>query len=157
MDAEVQLYIDQLDDIRGKVKETIQGMSAEELNWKPPIAESNSPYVLAAHLPGSETQWIHQFVGGMDVSRDRDAEFRASGDSAAPLIERLDQVGNTSREVLGRLTSDDLGQRRTRPIPAGSTDQVTVRYGILNFIVHMSEHLGHLGLPRQLYAGRKRE
>ena len=153
MDAAIQLYTDQLEELRTRLKEAVQGMSQEELNWAPPVPETNSPYVLAFHLPGSESMWFHQVIGGMENSRNRDAEFTASGGGAAALIERIDKVAATSAEVLGKLAAADLDQPHTNPSRPGS-EQVTARWCIVHMIEHYSEHLGHLDLTKQLWKGR---
>ena len=153
MDAVIQLYVDRLKHLRGRLKEAVQGMSVEELNWVPPVPETNSAYVLAFHLPGSESVWIHQVVGGREVPRDREAEFLATGDSAAALIERIDEVAATSQDVLGKLSGEDLEQIRSTP-PHMPPNRVTVGWCILHMIEHYAEHLGHLGLTKQLYEAK---
>ena len=150
MEPEVQNYITMLDDLRNRFKEAVQDMTADQLNWAPPAKDVNSPYILAYHIAGSEAMWIHQIVGQRDVSRDRDAEFQATGDSPAALNERLDSVAATSREILGGLTRADLEQSRTQPTRRGG-GQAPVRWCIANLIEHYAEHLGHLDLTKQLY------
>ncbi len=152
MDTAIQLYTDQLKQLRTRLKEAVQGMSQEELNWAPAVPETNSPYVLAFHLPGSESMWFHQVIGGMEISRNREAEFTASGGAAA-LIERIDKVAATSADVLGKLTAADLDQPHTNPSQPGS-EPVTARWCIVHMIEHYSEHLGHLELTKQMYEGR---
>ena len=153
MEPEVQNYIEMLDDLRNRFKEAVQDMDATELNWAPPAKDVNSPYILAYHIAGSEAMWIHQIVGQRDVPRDRDAEFRATGDSPTALIERLGSIAVTSREIIGGLTPDDLKQLRTQPVRRGG-DQAPVRWCIAHLIEHYAEHLGHLDLTKQLYEGR---
>ena len=153
MEPEVQNYITMLDDLRNRFKETVQDMDADQLNWTPPAKDVNSPYILAYHIAGSETMWIHQIVGQRDVSRDRDAEFQATGNSPAPLNERLDSIAATSCDIIGGLTLDELAQLRTQPVHRGG-DQAPVRWCIAHLIEHYAEHLGHLDLTKQLYEGR---
>ena len=153
MDPEAQNYITMLDNLRNRLKEAVRDMTADQLNWAPPAKDVNSPYILAYHITGSETMWIHQIVGQRHVSRDRDAEFRATGDSPAALNERLDSVAATSREIIAGLTLDDLKQLRTQPTRRGG-DQTPVRWCITHLIEHYAEHLGHLDLTIQLYEVR---
>ena len=150
MDPEAQNYMEILDTLRGRVNAAIEGMDAEELNWAPLNADTNSPCALASHIAGAETMWIHYMAGGLDVSRDRDAEFAATSKSAASLVGLLDKVGATSREVLGKLTSEELGKTRTRP-DRPDAQPILVRNSIVHMIEHMAEHVGHLELTKQMY------
>jgi hypothetical protein len=154
MVPEAQNYVEYLDTLRGRVNAAIEGMDFEELNWAPLNADTNSPCALACHLVGAEAMWIHHMVGGLDVSRDRDAEFAAANKSAASLVELLDTVGATSWEVLGKLTGDDLGKTRTRPDRPDAQPMV-MRDSIVRMIGHLGEHVGHLELTKQLYEKRK--
>src|SRR5690349_21041984 len=52
-------------------------------NRKPVLAGSNSPYAILRHCLGVMEFWGGQVVAGREVTRDRDAEFRASGPVAA--------------------------------------------------------------------------
>ena len=153
MEPEVQNYIEMLDDLRNRFKEAVRDMTANQLNWAPPAKDVNSPYILAYHIAGSEAMWIHQIVGQRDVSRDRDAEFQATGNSPAALNERLDSIAATSRDIIGGLTLDELAQLRTQPVRRGG-DQAPVRWCIAHLTEHYAEHLGHLDLTKQLYEGR---
>ena len=98
MDTIAQTYLDKIDQLRRKIIAAVQDMDPKELNWTPPAADSNSPYVLATHIIGTEREWIHQIVGGREISRDREAEFLASGQDPEPLVEMLAQNGATSRD-----------------------------------------------------------
>ena len=153
MDTMAQTYIDKLDQLREKIKVAIQDMSREELTWTPPAADTNSPYVLASHIAGAEREWIHQMVGGHEVSRDRDTEFLATGDDPALLVEMLEQNGATSREVISKLTIADMAQPRTRPARLGGTP-ITLHYCLMHMVEHMAEHVGHIELTKQMYAKR---
>jgi hypothetical protein len=153
MSAEIEAYIESLDSLRRAATEVIRGMSAEELGWAPLAADTNSPTVLATHMAGSEGFWVQQVVGGIDVRRDRDAEFVARDSTAAELEAMLERTGRTSRDVLRGLSGTDLGD--TRPARTGE-DPVSVRHAILHQIEHMALHLGHLALTHQLYEARDR-
>ena len=153
MNPEAQNYVEHLDTLRGRAKAAIQGMNAEELNWAPLNADTNSPCALASHIAGAETMWVHHMAGGLGVSRDRDAEFAATNKNAASLVELLDKVGATSREVLGKLTGDELGKTRTRP-DRPDAQPMAVRDSIVRMIGHIGEHMGHLELTKQMYDDR---
>ena len=151
MTTEAEAYIERLDYLLGEVKNVIQGMSQEELNWMPLATDTNSPCVLATHIAGSVGFWIHQVVGGIDVHRDRDAEFEAKAAAAAELEALLDRAAQTTRDVLQNLSSDDLSQ--TKDVRPGQAP-VSLRWAVLHTIEHLGQHLGHLTLTKQLYAAR---
>lgn len=152
MTTEAEVYIDRLDYLRNEVKKAIHGMTAEELNWAPPPADTNSPCVLVTHIAGSESRSIHQAIGGIAVSQTRDAEFAARSSRASELEALLDRVAPTTRSVLQNLSSDDLSQ--TRVVRPGEVP-MSLRYVILRTISHISEHLGHLNLTKQFYAAQR--
>ena len=152
MTTEAEAYIERLDYLLGEVKNAIQGMSQEELNWVPLPTDTKSPCVLASHIAGSVGFWVHQVVGGIDVKRDRDAEFTAPGASAAELEALLDRAAQTTRDVLQNLSSDDLSQiKDVRP----GQPPMSLRGAVLRSISHLGEHLGHLTLTKQFYAARE--
>ena len=149
MSTETETYIQVLDALRQEVAETIDGMDADALNWVPSAADTNSTAVLVAHIAGSESFWIHQVVGGIDVSRDRDAEFATKGSDAADLQALLSKTGDTTRDVLSN--GPDL-DRVVVPRPGELPS--SLRYAVVHQIEHMGQHLGHLGLTKQLYESR---
>lgn len=150
MNPEAENYVEYLDALRDRAKAAIEGMGVEELNWAPLNADTNSPCALASHMAGAETMWIHQIVGGLDVSRNRDAEFAATSNSAVRLVDLLDKVGASSRKVLSKLNGDELGKARTRP-DRPDAQPVAVRDSIVRVIAHLAEHVGHLELTKQMY------
>jgi uncharacterized damage-inducible protein DinB len=151
MSGEIEAYVGQLDSIRGEAAETVRGMSVEELGWTPLATDTSSPTVLVTHMAGSESFWIHQVAGGIDVGRDRDSEFAALPTVSAHLVAALERAGETSRGVLRGLSGTDLDEKRpSRP----GQDPVTIRYAILHQIDHMAQHLGHLALTHQLFLAR---
>ena len=86
MNPEAQNYMEHLDTLRGRAKAAIEGMDAEELNWAPLNVDTNSPCALASHIAGAETMWVHYFAGGLEINRDREAEFRARPIAPLPLF-----------------------------------------------------------------------
>ena len=139
-------YIEHLRQLHAELARLLEGLPAEALNWKPPVKDTNSPYVLATHIAGSEANWIHQTIGGIDVQRNRDAEFVASGDSVDALMRRLAAVAATSEGILAGLSAADLDA--VRPSRHGER---SVRYCILHVVEHTSRHVGQIELTKQLW------
>lgn len=151
MAGEIETYAERLDALRREVAEAIHDMGADELNWAPTADETNSPAALVAHIAGSESFWVHQVIGGLDINRDRDSEFRTRAADSAGLEDLLLTTGETSGAVLRKASGEDLSRTRTaRP----GEPPVSLRYAIVHQIEHMSQHLGHLTLTKQLYAAR---
>ncbi len=152
MATEAEVYIDRLDYLRNEIKKAIGGMSVEALNWTPLPEDTSSPCVLATHIAGSESFWIHQVVGGINVDRDRDSEFNARGNSVAKLEAMLEKAAQTTRNILQGLPSNALDQtREVRP----EESPISLRWAILHMIEHMGQHLGHIALTKQLYAASR--
>lgn len=153
--SELNNYLQQIEDLRGQVRDLIADLPAEALNWRPLEGdETNSLAVLATHIAGAEHFWIGEVVGGSPPTRDRDAEFAAQASDASELIRLLENTGVETREVFATLgeadpsspsgqSLDGTRQVRGRTIP--------VRRCILHVIDHTALHLGHIQLTYQLW------
>ena len=148
MSTETDAYIERLDYLTDEFKKALQGISAEELDWVPLSADSNSACVLATHAAGTQSAWIHQIVGGIDINRSRDAEFAAKGATVDELVALLDRTASTSRTVIDGLSTADLHKVHE----TADGQRVSTRWAILHTLEHIAQHLGHLTLTRQLYA-----
>ncbi len=147
---EVEGYIQQLRQLRAEMLKWCEGLPPEGLNWTPPVKDTNSIYVLATHVAGSEAWWLHQIVGGIDVKRDRPAEFAAVGDDLALLKWRFDSVAQQSETILRGLS--EAGLRSERSTTYG---QRSVQWCILHVAEHLSRHIGHAELTRQWWEAIK--
>jgi len=150
--AELDSYLQRIEDLRRQVSELIADLPAEALNWRPTPTTgdhiTNSLAVLAAHIAGAEHFWIAEVVGGRPPTRDRDAEFATQTGDASGLCHLLEQTGAETAEVFSALSAVDLeGMREAR----GRT--VSVRWSILHVIDHTALHLGHMQITYQLWTG----
>jgi uncharacterized damage-inducible protein DinB len=139
MGTEIEAYIERLDALREALRAAIHGTDAEELNWAPLDAETNSPCVLATHLEGSERFWIHHVLGGIEIQRDRDSEFVAVAPSSDELEGALVATGERSRTVLRRVSEAELGRER---VALPDEPPVDGRYAVLHTLEHLGQHLG---------------
>lgn len=146
--SEAKTYIERFRELRGNALKTLDGLNSGGLNFKPTRKDTNSPFILATHLLGSERYWIHQVVGKRTIERDRDAEFRARGKSADALKAAFEEVARTSDGILGALTSADFDKDRETNREGRLR---TARWCVLHMIEHYSEHGGHMNLTRQLW------
>jgi hypothetical protein len=153
MNVQLTLYRQELQRQIDKLCAIIEGLSAEQLNWKPPVEESNSIYVLATHTLGNIRGWVLGICCGQPIDRDRAAEFVVSGPDAAPLIERAQALGRDIEAAFGTLDAaslDELREARQNLWGAGTTHPVSGREAILHALEHAANHIGHIEITRDL-------
>lgn len=143
---EVADYVASLRALREKLLKNLESLSPEALNWKPPAPDTNSPFVLATHLIGSEKSWYWQTIGGKEIRRDRDAEFVARGADASQFRAEYARLAQTSEAILLALTESDLASTRKT-----NYGERSVRWCILHMLEHYAEHNAHIELTRQLW------
>ncbi len=149
--TELQEAIENLRALRTKVLQTLDGLNADALNWSPTAQETNSLFVLATHCIGSEHGWMFEILGRGEKTRNRPAEFLASGTDLNALRAEYARVALETETLLATRTSEDLVSVRERS-PYGD---VTERWIILHVIEHYAEHLGQMYLTRQLWEDSK--
>jgi uncharacterized damage-inducible protein DinB len=145
MDPLLQEYANRLGEIRKQVREAIQGLDQEELNWAPLGKDTSSVAVLVHHMAGVERYWICQTIGSQEIGRNRPAEFAARASSPHQLEPLLVRAARDSEQTLAPLTAQQLlDVHDVRGTPR------TVQWCLLYAIEHLASHLGHLQLTRQL-------
>jgi uncharacterized damage-inducible protein DinB len=140
-------YLDRLATVHTNLTATLRDLPVEALDWSPG-PEINSLAVLAAHIAGSERYWIGEAAGQEPIKRDRAAEFKTAGVEADALIMRLDASLTHSQSVLTRLTLADL-EKITNVKHDDRT--VTGAWALQHALEHVSVHLGHMQIMRQLW------
>jgi len=136
-----------------RVVATLDGLTADQLNYHVPVDGGNSAYVLAAHTLGNARAWVLGIACGRDIGRDRLAEFRASGSDTSALRAMLASLQREMCEALATQTPADLDRRLVPPKRLWGENQprdISVRDALLQVIEHASLHLGHLQLTRDL-------
>ncbi|MCC7355170.1 MAG: DUF664 domain-containing protein [Anaerolineae bacterium] len=134
-----------LETLHREIGNALQGLPADALNWQP-AEGANSLYVLATHVAGAERYWLGEVVGGQSQRRDRDAEFRARGNSAEAPLQVLSDAGELSRQVLMDLRPEAWTETRM-----ARGHEYTLGWCVLHAIEHAALHLGHMQLTRQLW------
>ena len=145
----IEMYERLLRHRRADLLKVLDGLDAAALNWHPLSDETNSIYALAVHALGAERYRIHHQIGGRKSERDRAAEFRAVGDDAAALRAQYDLVAHESKEILERLTEEEMDV-----LHGEEPNRFTFRWCILHVIAHYAEHVGAMMLTRQLWENR---
>jgi uncharacterized damage-inducible protein DinB len=142
---ELAAALTELDDLFGQAKRIIIALDAKGLNYQPG-AEMNSISAITTHIAGSLKWYLGEVIGGRDMKRNREAEFRAVGADPAALARGLDDAQAFAREILETITStmlDETRQARTRTF--------TVRQGVLHIVAHTAQHVGHIEMTAQLW------
>ena len=147
--ADYLWYVDQaLDAMVGIVTD----LGDELANRRPKLAGANSPYVILTHCLGVMEFWGGQAVAGRTISRDRAAEFTASG----PVAELAERTAAARDRLAG-----DLSELSALAAPRGAVggpDALTpvgsTQGGILFHIYEeLSQHLGQMELTRDVLLG----
>ncbi len=139
-----------LEQLSNRILAELEAVPPEALNWRPPLPDTNTMYVLAIHTAAAAEWWIVGAAAGKPVQRDRPAEFQSSGDLATVkswYAEKLAAVHQAAAE----LSDADLSAKRSYTTLRGSAEENTAAYCLLHAIEHAAEHLGHIQMTRQLW------
>jgi Protein of unknown function (DUF664) len=149
---EVRAYRDSISTRLSLICHALDGLSAEQLNWRP-LPDGNSAWVLATHTLGNARAWVLGIACGQQVGRDRPAEFAASGSDTEALRADVERFMAEVATALEGLTAADL-ERQLVPAKElwGENEprEISVRYALLQVIEHASLHLGHVQITRDL-------
>jgi uncharacterized damage-inducible protein DinB len=130
--AKLAQYLERIEICLGKLD--------DDRIWFRGCENENSIGNLCLHLEGNVRQWIVCGVGGMVDSRDRDAEFAASGGlDGAALGARLRSTVEAARDVVAALPLERLSEPITVQKYA-----MTVFGAIYHVVEHFSHHTGQI-------------
>ncbi len=129
------------------MREVVEGMSVEGLNWKP-HDEANSICALLSHALDAE-HYLIATAADVTVDRDRESHFRATTSGSDEMLALIDRMEQLIDGHLSRITAETLARDISRPW--------RTRQGIwwlLHASEHSREHVGQAMLTRQLYDAR---
>jgi hypothetical protein len=152
-----QPYLTEINRLIDRLCSAIVGLSEGQLNWKPPLPDGNSIFVIATHTLGNVEAWVLGIACEQPIDRDRAAEFRSSGSSAEPIVKHAKDLSRRMQEALAALPEGALDTVRHASQShwgAGVTRDVTVREALLHVIEHAANHLGHIEVTRDLALAR---
>jgi uncharacterized damage-inducible protein DinB len=125
----------------------------DESVWRACDGVTNSVANLALHVAGNLQYFIGTIIGGTGYVRDREAEFGRRSGSRREVVAELANAIRTVREVLPRLTEEQLDAAMSHPLlPPG----VPTRRFLLHLCVHAGYHLGQSGYLRRSIIGDAR-
>lgn len=132
-----------------QIRSAIDSLSDEQIWWRP-NEESNSIGNLMLHLAGSVQLYLNKLHGGVEFTRDRDAEFaERTHIPKRELLARFDEVFATADETFDKLTPEHL----TTPSPVPSMHQFAVQ-DLINIAAHVSTHTGQIVWIAKALTGR---
>lgn len=143
-------YLLSLQEIHDDIRNAIQGLLPEELDWSPGTG-MNSLTVMVVHLMGAERYWIGDVILGESSGRDRDSEFMVRGLSEADLVSRLGEIETYIRKALETLSLQELREKRISP---RNGREVTVGWALCHALKHTALHGGQIQLTRQMWERR---
>jgi hypothetical protein len=130
------------------MRETIEGLDEDALNWVPG-PETNSLAILFTHTLGAEDS-ITATILGDQIERDRAAEFQVRISDPEELRRRIDEVEQRVLARVDRLTGAELAAQKSPP-----RDRLGRNYlgswWLFHAVEHNREHIAQAGLTRQLY------
>jgi hypothetical protein len=130
--------------------QSLEGLSAAELNWRPTPPDTNSLYAIATHVLGNAEENVLRTVCGLPVVRSRAAELAAAGTTWEPLREHWRELRGRIEAALARLTDGDLDRERRHP----RRGPLTGREVLLVVARHAAEHWGEAQLTKSLLRAR---
>jgi DinB superfamily len=145
-----------LKDSLGELRQAVEGLPDEALNWKPAGDDTNSVAVLVTHVLHSTRSWVSAAVAAPLPDRDRASEFRVSADKTGDLLALMDNFGGQILALLNDSSDIDWAANRKthmRPDPS-LPDYVPASFALLHAIEHFGQHVAHVNLTRQLWDSR---
>ena len=136
-------YLVFVDDALDGMIEIVTALGDDLANRRPDIPETNSPYVLLAHCLGVMEFWGGYMIAGRAFSRDRNAEFRASGD-VADLVERAELARRKFREDLAQFEGSAPARGTLPPTTDGLPVPMTQGNVALHVYEELAQHRGQM-------------
>lgn len=119
-------------------------------NARPDVPGANSPYAILEHCLGMTRHWSGAVNRGLDLPRDREAEFTAAG-TVEDLVARAVAV---RQEFIADLRAVELDAAPAAPVTDARFWLGTCGGVLLHVLEELAQHLGHLELTRDLLAAR---
>ena len=138
-------FLKNLQELHNDVINTLGDLPPEALDWSPKEGV-NSIAVLIVHLTGSQRYLVGEVIGGQNIHRDRDAEFRARGLTSQDLTKRLHENIDYLTDELQKLTLADLERKCMF-----RTSEVTIGWILGHALKHTAAHLGHIQMMRDMW------
>lgn len=128
----------------------LEDLDPADLGRRPPLPGANSPYAIVHHCVEMSRWWLGAFGCGLDLPRDRSAEFVAEGERAQ-LLARVEQVRIDTIGWTKQMLQQGVAGRDAQGTTASTDLQtVTPQWVVLHVVHELAQHLGHLQLTRDV-------
>ncbi|MFN8556460.1 MAG: DinB family protein [Dehalococcoidia bacterium] len=155
MNQEIADYLDVMGRQRAGLLAAVKDLPVEALDWRPLPEVTSSIAVLAHHAAGVIRLWFVEGLTGRDIGRVRDDEFAVQGRDAAALAAVINGTYDEAEAALKGCDPAMLDRAAPLTVNHNTRGQVhTPRFGIAYALNHAGEHIGHMGLTRQLWEAR---
>jgi uncharacterized damage-inducible protein DinB len=131
------------------MREVLEGLSVEALNWQPG-PETNSIAQMLAHTLESE-RFLISAASNIEVNRDREGPFKTVADTPKQILNLIDETERQLERMLGDLSDEALSRDVTRTTSVGQRTRPGSGW-LIQAVAHAREHLGQASLTRQVYA-----
>ena len=145
----VSTYLEFVASTMAAMVSTLRWLGDERVNQRPRLPGANSPYAIVVHCCGVMEWWGGHVIAGRPVSRDREAEFRATG-----TVRAAEQLLHTQHQ---RLLADLRALQPDQPprggVPPGGEygkRQPSQGHAAMHIYEELAQHKGHLDLTRDL-------
>ena len=128
----------------------LDGLTAEELNWRPAAPATNSLYAIATHVLGNAAENILGTLCRESHGRDYASEWSAAAPVPDAIRERWGALRDRIARGLAKLTREDLDAAREHP----RRGTITGRDVLIVVARHTAEHWGEAQLTRSLMKAR---
>jgi uncharacterized damage-inducible protein DinB len=158
----------QLEDQARILREAVQGMSAQELEWQPERG-MNTIGMLLAHNAIVDVFWTQIAIAGMKESDtlpilgigidddgmalapDAEAPANLKGKPLAFYEDLLTRGRAYVQEAWSKVSDADMDKEITRERPDGSKRVLSVRWAMYHILEHYAGHRGQIQLLRHLH------
>jgi Protein of unknown function (DUF664) len=152
-DGPVGISVDALTSYVDRAVDAMSGIVGELgddlANQRPALPGANSPYAILRHCLGVMEFWGGQVVAGRAVTRDRDAEFRATG----PVADLIAAAGQAKRQFRADTATADPGAptRGSHPgMQPGDLEVLSQGHALVHVVEEVCQHLGQMELTRDV-------
>jgi hypothetical protein len=128
----------------------LDGLSADELNWRPSAPATNSLYAIASHVLGNAEENLLGTLCRQPYTRNYAGEFTAAAPTPDGLRAHWAELRERVAKSFEALTREDLDGARQHP----RRGIITGRDVLIVVARHAAEHWGEAQLTRSLLKAR---
>ena len=132
-----------------QIRAAVETLSEEQVWWRP-NEESNSVGNILLHLTGSLNHFLNFKIGGIEYSRDREAEFAERRNiPKAELMAMFDEMVARAEQTFSGLTPERLDA----PSPEPKMYSIVVE-DLIGVATHVANHVGQVvWIAKMLHGG----